>query len=271
MKRFGFSLLLLFLVSVSISAQREKPAEPSELAGITERGRLLAEYDVAAWNSTDAVVALKPVPGSVRGYVARKAADKWIVVYGRLNDKRDKYLVVYEAIQGPSPKEFKVTFFETPKEETGFALNAAKAFETARAAFTPSADRPHNAAILPTKDGRFFVYIVPAQTISGKFPLGGDTRFTVSDDGSKIEATRQLHKSIIEFSVPSGVTPETGYHTAILDDVPEDTDVFHILAREPKVPELMVTQKFVYRIEIDGTIRYVMPTEAFKKIGQKPQ
>jgi hypothetical protein len=61
-----------------------------------------------------------------------------------------------------------------------------------------------------------------------------------------------------------------GYHTAILDDIPEDTDVFHVLAREPKVPELVVTAKYVYRILIDGSIHYLMPTEAFKKIGKQP-
>jgi hypothetical protein len=56
-----------------------------------------------------------------------------------------------------------------------------------------------------------------------------------------------------------------GYHTAILDDIPEDTDVFHLLARRPSVPEYVATPKFVYRIEPDGTIIYLMTLEAFKK------
>jgi hypothetical protein len=57
----------------------------------------------------------------------------------------------------------------------------------------------------------------------------------------------------------------------MLDDVPEDTDVYHVLAREPKVPELVVTQKFVDQIVPDGTIKYLMTTDAFKKVGQKQQ
>ena len=59
---------------------------------------------------------------------------------------------------------------------------------------------------------------------------------------------------------------EGAYHTAVLDDVPEDTDVFHVLARRPPVPEWVATQKYVYKIEPDGTILYVMTTEAFTKL-----
>jgi hypothetical protein len=128
--------------------------------------------------------------------------------------------------------------------------------------------RPYNQAVVSNADGTFLVYFLPAQTKVGIFPLGGDVRFKVSAGGDKILETRQLHRSIIEFKVLQGAKIESGYHTAVLDDIPEDTDVFHVLAREPKVPEMVVTQKYVYQIEVDGTIKYVMTTEAFQKIGK---
>ena len=271
MKR-SITLLSLILVAVACTfAQRTGPADANELADITQRGKALAEYDVAAWHSTDAVTALSPKAESVSGYIARKNGNTWTVVYGRLSDKKDKYLIAYEAVQQSSPTDFKVRSFATPKEDTTYFLNAARAIETAMTAFTPAEQRPYNAAVLPAKDGKFTVYFVPAQTENGIFPLGGDARYIVSSDGTKIVETRQLHKSIIEFQVPPNVKPESGYHTAILDDVPEDTDVFHVLAREPKLPEMVVTQKYVYRIETDGSIRYLMTTDAFKKVGQKQQ
>lgn len=62
---------------------------------------------------------------------------------------------------------------------------------------------------------------------------------------------------------------DSGYHTAVLDDIPEDTDVFHVLSREPSVPELIATKQYVFQIKPDGTINYLMTTEAFKKIGKK--
>lgn len=265
------ALAAVLVAAADISAQRTKPADPSELMAITERGRMLAEYDVAAWHSTDMVVALKPKDGEIGGYVARKSGNLWTVVYGRLSEKKDKYLIAYEAMQQSSPTEFKVQRHEKPKEDTGAFLNAARALEVAKAAFTPAQPRPYNAVVLPAEDGKLFVYLVPAQTQVGIFPLGGDTRFTISGDGSKVLETRQLHKSILEFQVPKDVKPETGYHIAVLDDVPEDTDVFHVLAREPKIPELVVTPKFVYHIAPDGAIKYLMTTDAFKKVGQKQQ
>ena len=53
-----------------------------------------------------------------------------------------------------------------------------------------------------------------------------------------------------------------------MDEVPEDSDIFHVLARKPSVPEWIATKSFVYRIEPDGKIRYLMTTEAFTKSKQ---
>ena len=47
---------------------------------------------------------------------------------------------------------------------------------------------------------------------------------------------------------------ESGYHTHVLSDVPEDTDVLLVLTRQPQVPEMVVTQTFMYTIATDGTI-----------------
>ena len=269
MKRPFAVFLSVVLLAGFAASQRTKPADETELGEITRRGRLLAEYDVAAWHSTDAVMALSPKEGSVGGYIARKVGDVWTVVYGRLNEKKDNYLISYEATQQSSPTDFKVKAFASPKEDKEYFFKAARAVEAVREVFRPAESRPYNVAVLSETDNRFHVYLVPAQTAHGIFPLGGDVRFTVSADGTKILETRQLHKSIIEYQMPPGMKPDSGYHTAILDDVPEDTDVFHVLVRQPKIPELVVTQKFVYRIDVDGSIRFLMTTEAFRKIGQK--
>lgn len=269
MLRPAFLILAILLSAYVAVAQRNSPPSPAELAEITERGRQLAAYDIAAWHATDAVLAMKPVEGSVTRYIAKKTENGWSVAFGRFTEKRDKFLIVYEAIQGAGPKEFNVKKYETPKEDTGFYLSAAKASETAIADFTGEA-RPHNVAVLPAKSGQMYVYVVPAQTKQGVYPLGGDVRYVVSQDGSKIVEKRQLHKSIIEFATPPQAQKvEAGYHTAVLDDIPEDTDVFHVLSRKPSVPEWIATRQYVYRIEPDGTITYVMTTEAFQKMKEK--
>ena len=78
--------VLLFLLIAAAAAERREPASASELGDITKRGRLLAEYDEAAWRATDAVIASKPEPGAVSRYLAKKTETGWTVVFGRLNE-----------------------------------------------------------------------------------------------------------------------------------------------------------------------------------------
>ncbi|HXQ70664.1 MAG TPA: hypothetical protein VN844_09265 [Pyrinomonadaceae bacterium] len=261
------TLLILLIASIATSAQipRTTPGSEAELAQITERGRNLAEYDVAAWHGSDAVMALQPTEGSVVRYIAKRTGNSWTVAFGRLNEARDKFLISYEAIQGSTPEEFKAAKLGPPKEDVGFFLFAARAIDTSLTDFKGEA-RPYNVAVLPAPSNQLYVYVLPAQTENGIYPLGGDVRYLVSADGLKIVEKRQMHKAIIEFSTSGNV--KAGYHTAIMDQIPEDSDVFHVLARKPSMPEWIATNMFVYKIEPDGKIRYLMTTEAFRKLKQ---
>lgn len=271
-------LLLFFCASVFAQQQpqppRDKPATQAELDQITARGRALYDYDVAAWHSTDAVFALKPAEGSFAMYIGKKGDKGWSVAYGKLSDKRDKYLIAYEAVQGATPKEFKVTKYDQPKEDAGFYLNGAKALETALGDFqnVSRPNRPYNFAVLPAPNDEFFIYALPAQLQTTVFPLGADYRYRISKDGAKVVEKRRMHISIIEFSAPPGeVKAAAGYHTAVVDELPEDSDVFHVLTRQPSVPEWVITKTFVYQIAPDGGIKYIMTVEAFKKVSDQAE
>ena len=88
-------LTFMLLLSVgTAAAQRTSPPTESELAQITERGKGLVEYDVAAWHGSDAVMAMQPPQGSVVRYIAKKDGATWTVAFGRLNRQRDKILIV---------------------------------------------------------------------------------------------------------------------------------------------------------------------------------
>jgi hypothetical protein len=143
------------------------------------------------------------------------------------------------------------------QEDTSFYLVAARAIDTALHDFQGE-KRPYNAAVLPALSNQLYVYVVPAQTENGVYPLGGDARYLISADGNAIVEKRQLHKNIIENrgEPPKGVTVSAGIHTHILSDVPEDTDVFYVLTRKPSIPEIVaVSKKKLYEISPDGTIR----------------
>src|ERR1700687_3919911 len=161
------------LVASGVPAQRSPLPTEAGLMEITERGRMLAEYDAASWHSTDAVLALKSEMGKDGHYVARKVDAKWVVVYGRLNETRDKFLITYEATAAKTPEQFNVKKYDPPQEDTAFYLSAARAIDTALAAFAGE-KRPYNAAVLPAKSGQLYVYIYPARTVADVSPIGGD-------------------------------------------------------------------------------------------------
>lgn len=246
------------LCASSVWAQQTKPLSDSELATITARGRILAEYDAASWHATDAVVALKPAQGAVARYIARKNDAGWVVVFGRFNETQDAFLIAYEATQGSSLREFSVKTYDPPQQDKEFFCSAAKGIQLSLEN-SHLEKRPYNTYVLPLDAGQFYVYVLPAQTVANVYPLGGDTRFLLSSDGTKIIETRQLHKSILEVnrSPQPGKKLAAGVHSHVLTDTPEDTDVFHVLRQTAPLPEFIGTKSGTYEVEIDGTIKRV--------------
>jgi hypothetical protein len=64
-----------------------------------------------------------------------------------------------------------------------------------------------------------------------------------------------MHKTILENPPTAGRKIAAGYHSHVLSDLPEDTDVFHVLTQDPPAPEIVVTAHFMYKVETDGSIR----------------
>ncbi|HMF88202.1 MAG TPA: hypothetical protein VK575_08985 [Gemmatimonadaceae bacterium] len=253
----------LFLLFAAVAGAQASGPTQSELAEITARGRALAEYDFASLHGTDAVVALKPPPGSITRYIARPTEKGWKVAFGRLTSARDTFFVAYEAVRsstGGAFEGFTAVAHPTPIADTDYYVRAARGLETAAKDFGP-VRRTYNTAALPRPDGNWWVYLLPAQTVWGVFPLGADARYLVSADGRTILERRRLHNSVIEFNgrrpPQPGAKMEAGTHRAVVAEIPEDTDVMHVLVRTPRIPEYVMTDRFVYRIDPDGKINFL--------------
>ena len=241
-----------------LSADHVAAIPREELDAISARGRLLAEYDVASWHGTDAVIALRPREGAVRVYLARRQPDgRWEVVFGRSSASADSFFVAYRAVQ----RELRDTVYdgealEPEVADTGYYARAARALDVSRREFG-SATRPYNAMVVLAAGGdEWLVYLVPAPTRAGVWPLGADVRYRVTSDGRRITERRRLHNTVLEFGAGTrnGETPTAGLHSAVLSDRPEDTDVLHVLTREPRVPEYIVSRSYYFRVDADGTI-----------------
>lgn len=244
-----------------LAAQSDRTPTPlptrDSLDAISRRGRLLWEYDAASWIATDSIAAHRPAAGSITGYVARPHGDRWDVAFGRASADGDTFYVAYEARQRQAePNVFDVVELKPPRADTGYYARSARAVAAARADFGAQS-RPYNAAVIERPDGLLWVYLMPAQLRMDVYPLGGDVRYLFAADGRTVVTKRRLHNAIIEAGPPPAGANRLAArtHTAVLDDIVEDTDVFHVLGREPSVPEYVVTESFVYVIAPNGAIR----------------
>lgn len=247
--------MLALMSSALDSRAGTHPASANRLAQITDRGKLLAEYDDACWKATDALAATAPTRGS-RRFFARKVGNTWWVVFGSPSPDRRTFAVEYEATWAPGTQRAFGRKINPPRIETNSDwINFSRALDAVLPVYKPPT-KNMNYAVLPASDG-YYVYFYPGSTEQGTYLLGGDNRYLVSRDLSRILEARTLHKSIIPYSAEPGKTIALGYHTAIMDNLPEDTDVFHVLQRRPTVPELVVTRDYVYKIFNNGLIRYM--------------
>jgi hypothetical protein len=178
-----------------------------------------------------------------------------VVDFGHLNATGDKFMVSHEAIQVAGPAHFDVKIFDPAREDSLWNLSAARGIETASKNFG-QADQPYNIAVLPKSSGGMYVYLYPAQVKAGVYPLGADVRYLLSPDGTKIIEKRQMHKTVLEYAPPADRSESMagGYHTHVLSDVPEDTDVMLVLTRQPRVQETVGAGHYIFTIATDGTI-----------------
>ncbi len=248
------AVLLLAVAVPGAFAQTVAAPTAQELTAITERGILLNEYDRAAWHASDAVQTANPKTVEGQHYIAKKENGKWNVVFGKLTPDRNLFEIHYEAVQQAKPQEFSVSEEFAQRADAGFYLFAARAIEVAQHDFQ-GVNRPYNMAVLPAPQDQLYVYVYPAQTKPRIYPVGGDVRYLISADGNKIIERRQMHKSIIEPPpLDKGKKLAAGFHTHVLSDLPEDTDVFHVLTQDPRVPEMVGTAHFLYKVLTDGSI-----------------
>jgi hypothetical protein len=249
-------LSAIFLIALPVAAQSAGP-DSATIAGITARGRLLAEYDRASARATDAVLAGWQNPTGVEGFVALKGGDDpWRVAFGRLNAAQDTLYVAARAEQGEDPDSFTVTRPTTPAVGSEAERLAFVAMGTAARALAAAGPPPfngqYNPYLLPQSDGTWYVYFLPGQRQRGIYPHGGDFRYHLSADGRTILETHRMHQTVLMSRLPSDAV--SGWHTVVTEDWPQDSDVFLVLTRTPRKPEVVATASYTWEIRVDGTI-----------------
>ena len=250
---------VLALFPAVVGAQRA-PTQ-SKLDSISARGRALASYQRAAWTASTQLVAKNLDSWKAQRYVAYHADSGWVVAFGRLNASRDTFYVsnigIPAAVNGARADSlFEFVTFDEPGPDADYLVRAVRAMDNAVTALgaTP---RPYSAAALPADNGDWFVYLTPAAGLTNVWPLGDDVRYRVSADGERVLETRRMHNGVIEEAATArsdSARLAVGRHRTALRDEPEDSDVFHVLMRRPRAPQIVVTRHFQYIIGVDGSI-----------------
>jgi hypothetical protein len=250
--------------SIQVSLHRSVPSD-SVLAQITERGRAIAGYERAAWSATAKLLAAHSDLKLAQRHVAFRTDTGWTVAFGRLSASRDTFYVshlaapaVIDGIRIDSMMQ--ISALPSPRSDTGYLLRAARAIDTAGTLFGPT-KRPYDRVVLPAPDGGWWVYLLPAPNGLGSYPLGNDMRYRVTADARQVLEARRLHLGIVEFDRSNRADAQyaASSHNTEIDNLPEDTDVSHVLSRRPLVLGYVFTTQFLYMINEDGSVRVVMP------------
>lgn len=259
----SFALVLFPILSTAIArdAVAQNAATQQQLDEISARGRALAGYQRAAWTASMQLLTTNPDPWQVQRYVAYHADSGWVVAFGRLNTERDTFYVSHIAIPAAVnghrvDSTFEFQTFAEPGPDTDFLVRAARAMDVATMALGVTA-RAYTAAAIPNAQGEWLVYLTPSADAANVWPVGDDVRYRVSADGQRILETHRMHVGMMEANrgAASGdarlVAKGSG---KALRDLPEDSDVFHVLMSRPAAAEVIVTPRHRYRIDVDGSI-----------------
>ena len=259
-----FALVLLPMVSAVLArdAGAQSVATQQQLDEISGRGRALAGYQRAAWAASMQLLATNPDPWKAQRYVAYHADSGWVVAFGRLNADRDTFYVSNIAVPAPvngqrvdSAYEFHA-FDGAP--DVDYLVRASRAMDLATMKMGMT-KRAYSAAAIPDENGDWYVYLTPSADITSVWPLGDDVRYRVSADGMRLLETRRMHAGMVEVS-KDGTRLIANKSAKPLRDVPEDSDVFHVLVNRSSTSEIVTTKRNQFVIEPDGAIR-IRPKE----------
>ena len=204
------------------------------IADAASRGRLIHEFDRAAWVSSDALMAAVPKDqlSGVGGYVVEASeAQSLRVTYYRGSAAAAQAFFVADVRGG---KVVRKELLATPISLSPDQAVLARAREVAgvrarERSYKPCTPAPFNTVVVPSRQGGpVAVYLLSAQKDAGTYPMGGNYRVIVAPDG-QVLTSRPYSVSCVNLTVPKlpdGAKPVGLIVTHLLDPVPTEIHVF---------------------------------------------
>lgn len=235
----------------------------AEIAEAERIGRLILIHDVAAARATDELMRIGIVPTNqtgILGWIVVPSSEGLVVRF--VGKVADRYSAFYDVTFSPdgTPAAKRLTPAETLP-----ALHST-AFEARQLAIASASldcsDRYNTVVVqdpLGTSDN-WYVYLLPATTVTGRVMVGRQVRVLVSSDGKNVLESRPLSKDCMHMdrsTVPAGAKEEALFVTNLVTPTPNESHVF--LSLHEGLPFAVGTSLGAW-IVAEGRIRYLGPT-----------
>ncbi len=229
----------------------------SVLQEISRKGAMLYSYDQACHIATDLVFARSTNRDRLGLYLAYKDSSGWRVGFGKISMDSSFFELAYQVQFSGNLSASDCKEYSPATLDNRTYLPLARAVSLVIDNFPPrSSEHTYNYAVLPTGSNNVDVYVYPAQTHNGIYPLGGDDRYTISLASNSIVDVKILHKSVLDLATPLETEKLAASGSrSILSSTPVETDVLLVLLRRPRFPHYVVTKDTAaFWIDTTGSI-----------------
>lgn len=201
MGRLLFILGFWAALAAPAAAKTDREIEfAAEIAEAEKLGRIIFEYDIAAWVATDSLIGkLGGLEDKVTGWVVEKADKGESVLFYR--GSNGLFSPAY-SINVRDGKAIDASLVEYP---AGAALTPGqtamiKARETGLKAGVSGCSDTYNTIVIPDESIGYLVYVMAATTNSNAVQIGGHLRHDIDAAGENVVGFRKFTNSCIALS-----------------------------------------------------------------------
>ncbi len=269
------------------SAEEGRPSEQA-LRAVEERGRSIALYLEAASEAGAARERQAPQGAARDRAVVIQGRDVWRVAFLRESGQEavKKMLLVAEALFNQTAGEVGEVRVFAPARSAPMATTAyARALQGSELAVRgrPDAVPPFDEAVFKEDDGSYTVYLRskgnpgaqpegPGER--GSVHFGGDFLVKVAATVHEVTSTEPLHFETTLVSLAPRSPGQPTLHIHRQGDLPTATDVALVLRNPVLAPHLVLTPRFMFRIDSEGRVTYLGPNQAgareYAPVGEQP-
>jgi hypothetical protein len=259
-------------------AQDARPSDEAIL-GLQERGHQIASYLAAVDRATDLLKRQGAGTSSDRTVVVQER-EGWRVLYLQDTTKstptgaasRKGLAVVAETTFSPDAGSVGALGLIVPPRAVASSIQSyasvlAEAEKTVLA--RPDGGAPLEDAVIREKDGTYTVYVISQRREEGTVPPADDPQQSVlfgrdfvvrlSAGARQVLSTERLHDTVVALSLRPRGAGAPVLHDHDKGDLPSPTDVAQVLRHPVLAPLLVLTQRFMFRIDQEGRVTWLGP------------